>query len=57
MKKFLYNLIFLSGRERDFIWFMQMLEEKYNYACKISGYDLNFNEFVSWYIKNLEDEL
>jgi len=46
-------MIKLSKKEKDFIWFIQMLKEKYDYACKITGVDLTFNEFLNWYKKNL----
>jgi hypothetical protein len=53
MKNFFYKWFVLSKKERDFIWLMEMLEEKYNYACLIERCDLTFNEFLNFYKRNL----
>ena len=43
----------LNRKERYFIWFVEMLEEKYYYACLIDNKNLTFKEFLNWYKKEL----
>lgn len=38
----------MKKKEKDFVYFIQMLCEKYEYACSIAGYDMNFLEFMNW---------
>ncbi|MFA6897228.1 MAG: hypothetical protein WCQ96_03010 [Patescibacteria group bacterium] len=59
-KKRLHDWFFkwfvLSSKERNFWWSMQMMLEKYDYACFIEGRDLTFNEFITFYRGKEEDD-
>ncbi len=56
MEEFFFKWFVLNRKERYFLWLMEMIEEKYDYACFINGNDLTFNEFLTWYKKNKKSQ-
>ncbi|MFA6325409.1 MAG: hypothetical protein WCX46_04255 [Candidatus Paceibacterota bacterium] len=46
-----YKWFVLNNKERRFLSFMEMLEEKYSYVCMIKGKELSLKEFIEFYHK------
>jgi len=55
--KWFFKWFVMDRRERNFVWFMEILSEKYDYCCKIKGLDLTFNEFLNVYIRELKEHI
>ena len=44
----------MNKKERRFWWTMKTLKEKYDYACFINNRNLTFNEFLTYYNKEIK---